>query len=273
MRITFSTALKVAVGKRREGFTLMEILMAMGILAFGLFGVLTLFPVAIRSVGVAVNQTTGPAVGQDAILGLQRPEIDQGYGFDIDIASGETWPEYVPTAGTFGDGFAPSPATFKIPDHTNLGPGTVTPQWATSYGWTASFLPLTIPIDDETDYRVQVAVWRDYDLIYDGATTATFTLLLADGSNLSEAQLVTGIGGASDLTDRVSAGDYVRLDDHGVWYRIATVVDASTVELVSPFRHPAVLRIPPVLTLTGACSFASRFRLIGLHETEVGPRR
>lgn len=56
--------------------TLIEILIAMGIMMLGMLGILTLFPIAIRSMSKAVNRTLGAAAAKNAIVSMSLYCID-----------------------------------------------------------------------------------------------------------------------------------------------------------------------------------------------------
>jgi len=267
--------------------TLVEILIAMGILAFGLFGILTLFPIAIRNVSTATGRTSAATVAKSVMTSLQSGYLDlwshklsstddrtevtadplleepasaalywiyaSGFGTPIAPQFSRVIQYFAARGGTVGDGSTDS--TFRIPDNlankTDVGDGNlVKPDWAPGYGWTATFLPLSTPIGPDTSYGVQIAVWREYKLKWQ-----------------DNAEFIPG-----DDTVRVASrtdarpGDYIRLDRLGIWYRIQGVNDDDkTVELVVPFKHPSggVLR--------GPASIASRFKLVGVYETVVGP--
>ena len=165
--------------------------------------------------------------------------------------------------------------------------------WAQDYYWSATFLP--IPADDDLDgsedndpyeydsglgygtggaddlimpgthYRVQVAVWRWVNpnsklMLYDetDGIRANWTV----GSK--QVQLAPG----SDIR-LANQFDYIRMDDYGVWYRIAEYDFANasdTVTLVTPFKHPD----DTVGAFTNrSISVASDFKLVGVYEAIV----
>jgi len=267
--------------------TLVEILIAMGILAFGLFGILTLFPIAIRNISTATGRTSAATVAKSVMTSLQSgyldlrshklsstdnrtevtadPVLDEpsgaalywiytsGFGTSTDPRFSRVIQYFAAQGGTVGDGSTDS--TFRIPDNlankTDVGDGNlVKPDWAPGYGWTATFLPLSDDIDEHTCYRVQIAVWREYQLKWQG--DAEFT----PGDDTVQ---------VASRTD-AKPGDYIRLDKLGIWYRIQGVNDDNkTVELAVPFKHPSGG------VLSGPASIASRFKLVGIYETVVGP--
>jgi Flp pilus assembly pilin Flp len=138
--------------------------------------------------------------------------------------------------------------------------------WARDFGWTATFVPVALPIGPTTQYRVQVAVWRAYRLLYDGPA-AVAAGAAAMGTFGNGSQTVTLRGPAAEvarLTAMASAGSYIRLDAYGIWYKIQAISGAN-VTLMTPFSHPAA-------PLTGPVSVASNFQLMGLYEGVVTPR-
>jgi hypothetical protein len=163
--------------------------------------------------------------------------------------------------------------------------------WAEDYYWSATFLPIADDDDmdgteDEdpydgtvgtgtddlimpgTSYRVQVAVWR---VVNREADLMMYENLQATWTNDSNQVTITG----GDTIGRVRQYDYIRLDDYGVWYRIADVEDPmaesgdAQVTLVTPFRHPdsGGRFSGPV---TANTTIASDFKLIGVFEGIIG---
>ena len=201
---------------RRAGMTLIEILIAVGILAFGMFGILTMFPVAIRNVQTNFGNTRAAGVARQVSSALQQGELtlqpdvwnmltDTSNDTDVRIADvgsdSINWADYksigalinAATDGPIasvqaGNGYQ-SPS-FKVgalnPDAGTLtdkpwlystqndNPEPVMPIYRpgtgglqqTDFGWSATFLPLSMPLNRNTLYRAQIAVWRDYQLKY-----------------------------------------------------------------------------------------------------------
>ncbi len=63
-------------GGRRTGLTLMEILIAVGVMMIGMVGILALFPVAIRSIQEAVHLTLGAPAAKNLIASLTHYCVD-----------------------------------------------------------------------------------------------------------------------------------------------------------------------------------------------------
>lgn len=277
----------------RGGLTLIEILIAMGILAFGLFGILTLFPVAIRNISIATGRTTAGGVAKSAITSLQSGYLDiRGHWLtsEDEVAGQDNWtvnprlagaplyaiydfymisPQFcraieyfAASGGIVGDGSTEQERTFQLPkDLDDTDGDVIEPIRAPDYGWTATFLPLSNMIDPRTRYRVQIAVWRDYDLRYDGSG-GNFT-----GSFQRNAGHTDDSVQLHWLALDAKPGDYIRLDRHGIWYRIESINDAhDIVKLAVPFKHPSGV------SLSGPVSIASGFKLLGVYETGIGPK-
>jgi prepilin-type N-terminal cleavage/methylation domain-containing protein len=178
----------------------------------------------------------------------------------------------------------------SVPAGSN-NPDCIPVPWARDFGWTAVFVPISDnddrdgqldedtygdsdgngdPDDDNdglvdeddlimpgTCYRVQVAVWRAYRLLYNGTLNGTF----ANNSNVVALSLTA---------PNARQGDYIRLDRYGVWHKIAAI-QGTTVTLQTPFNHPSPGAAPPG-GFTGQVSIASNFKLLGLYETVITPR-
>jgi prepilin-type N-terminal cleavage/methylation domain-containing protein len=163
-------------------------------------------------------------------------------------------------------------------------PNCIPVPWARDFGWTAVFVPISADddgdgsldedppnsVDDDSDglvdeddlimpgtcYRVQVAVWRAYRLLYNGTLNGTFT----NNSNAVTLSLTA---------PNARQGDYIRLDRYGVWHKIAAI-QGTNVTLQTPFNHPSPGAAAP--GFTGPVSIAGNFQLLGLYETVITPR-
>ena len=166
-------ASRAAGGSGRSGMTLIEILIAMGIFTIGVMGILTLFPVAIRNVSVAVNRTMGAAVAKNAIASIRL------YAIDLSVAPGVYatigTPSFITLDGRSGVSFSHAIRdyhrhatkgrylgqgvyhdSFKIPGDVTLpaslsggGGGYVAVPWHQDMGWTATLRPT--PKDGDGD--------------------------------------------------------------------------------------------------------------------------
>jgi len=282
-------------GTARAGMTLIEILMGTFILSVGLMGILSMFPVAMRAVEQTGGQTTGPAAGRNAALSLEMGEVDVWDYHDeyLDgrfrikgtaLTSWWHWPEavyaYAQAYASSVDGTENNP-TFRIGgEMTGLllddAPLEYVPFADTDYGWTATFLPLsdvTVTLD-RTGYRVQIAVWRNYrSLIYSGVGRGYEYVYSGSTTRITIKDGATAAPGELEFAQRVSAGDYLRLDTLGIWYRIVEVEDPPKdgdnylhVVVAGNVIHP---RESDLRNLLSPISVASRFNLVGLYETVV----
>jgi hypothetical protein len=203
-----------------------------------------------------------------------------------------------------GDGSATGAPTFKVPGlpteqyftagtWSGLGipvpvgnnPSVIPVPWASDYGWTATFLPISADDDGDgtfdedsvdgndndsdglvdedglimpgTSYRVQVAVWRAYRLRCGPGATAVNGTFTDNGAAPGTVSLSAAVLDALP-------GDYIRLDRYGIWFKIAAI-SGTDVTLIGQFRHPGSLGF-------GAVSIASPVNLIGLYEGVIAPR-
>jgi len=254
---------------------------------------------------------------RDETVGGTRIELSSG---SVPLINYGGWPEAIyarhvdATLGPVGDG-AQYP-TYQIPGDTDfLAPSTwagieigsarppfIPCAWSPGYGWTATFMPISVDDDGDgsvdedsaiqswanvnddpgtdnlvdeddlimpnTSYRVQIAVWRN-----PGWRQPTEHPLLlyprASGSpsgTWTNGNIQVNVNGSLVLAD---VGDYIRLDSYGIWYRIAAIDQTNptnpVVTLTSPFVHRGG-------TLTGPISVANNFKLVVLHEGVVKPR-
>ena len=145
-------------------------------------------------------------------------------------------------------------------------------QWLPSqFGWTATFLPLDPNFNAQTSYRVQIAVWRNYKLRYDGSLPQgdpgyrqLDAVLNGDGT-----QRIVSLNGP---VTNARPGDYFRVDMHGVWYRIESI-SGNEVTLVAPFRHPAGANAFDPSGTDIPVSIASSHRLIGIYDALITPEK
>lgn len=76
--------LKTICGRHEQGFTLIEVVVALTILAIGIIGLSVVFPLAIRDVGKSGSATRGVQLCQQKLedvqmLGYDDPLLDAGY--------------------------------------------------------------------------------------------------------------------------------------------------------------------------------------------------
>ena len=263
----------------RRGMTLVEILIAMGVLSVGMISICALLPLGIRNTAVATGRTVGASVAKTASVSLEGDAVDlsqlsadtaevlgdsgtlalDGDSGDLQLAiksyndradrtisaqRGFQIPGDLENATTFGDG--------NVVNYKQWDSGAS--QWVeTAYGWSATLIPQgTISL--QTTYTAQIAVWRNCKLIDSAAVGANFHV---DNPQVAIVTAPEAWWGA------VAAGDYVREINHGVWYKIAAVSkpDGKLI-LATDFPHDAV---------GTQLEVASRFRLLALYGSVVAP--
>jgi len=265
----------------RRGMTLMEILVATGILAMGMMGICALLPLGIRNTATSVDRTIGASVAKTAITSLQHETVDLGFGTaatvldcldkldgtpgniakailyykndgnTIDRGSAFVIPGFLSNASQFGTSDV---VILKEWDEANT-------KWVeTEYYWAATFIPLgTDTINESTVYVCQVAIWRKYELLIDGVE--------AGGPDLhfsAKSKNVDVIGPPATFWDKIRVGDYVRGEKQMLWYKVAALDEAGdTLVLAAPF--------PFNFGMTQTADVASRFKLIALYNTVIYP--
>jgi len=284
--------------------TLIEILIAMFILAIGLMGILATLNVTVQNVKIAENQTTGPNVARQAIVSLRSGYIDlvkdvgnaistrpNTWNPTITTSSGDiplytlaNWPNAIyEYSGTHkGDGTDTYKQTFQLPwdlsDPTLDGEGdgnTIPTSGVSRFSWTATFMPLEEPpVNIRTSYRVQITLWRKYDLIYDHEfqpAVLAFTDLPTGQTHIALGQSAAGSNSEEEFAANVMVGDFIRIDEVGLWYHISEIEDIADgsvgVIVKGIYTHPRRNDVHSTV------SIASKSRLIGLYETVITPKR
>ncbi|KXB05751.1 hypothetical protein AKJ51_04845, partial [candidate division MSBL1 archaeon SCGC-AAA382A20] len=233
-------------------FTLIEILIAVAILAVATMGIFSIFPYSIRNVSLAVNKTVSGSVARTAVVSLRQYRLDlsrlnswtqgdlQAQKKLVDFLNGQSLtetngykiPEEIPENG-------PPNAAKTVPYGIQQTSG----NWQdTRHSWSATFIPAS-----GGGYRMQVADWHKYKLI---ASSSDLSLdFKADGS-------VT----VSGFWDGIDAGDYVRNYDQGLWYKIESVDEASS---------SLQLYASPVGTPPGPAEAADDRNLVAVYDTAI----
>jgi prepilin-type N-terminal cleavage/methylation domain-containing protein len=267
--------LSVPVVNRRAGMTMIEILVAVGLLGVGMMGICALLPVSIRNTSQTVNKSVAASVAQTALSSLRQsclnlsPEaFDSGDFATISGAARSfslngqdaTLSEAIYQYDEQDGNTVSTDHGFQLPQdlagEEDLHDGNVVfyGSGQNGYGWSATLIPQEQPVGPDTTYTLQIAVWRSYRLIADGITGHTQT-------NGASRFHVTG-SAPSDFWDAVGKGDCLRLKSQGVWYRISRV-DEEDRDLIVSGDLPNVGPHSP-------CEVASQFRLVGLYTSTVG---
>lgn len=244
--------------------TLVEILVAMGVLAVGMMGICALIPLAIRNTGVSVNKTQAASEAKSVMESLRRDSFSLGTtGSDSKVRSS----------------LPASSGNLRIPEDVKPGKlparlanPSATPArymvctWDKALGWTATLVP-AIPGSGPNcrTFRAQVAVWHEWKLRSD-----------LDVSNQDVKVHPTGalwIKSLGNDWEKINDGDYVRVlntgtDSDGVWFLIEEVKKKSSwVELHLAGDGLPTGAIPPATDVK--VEIASQNRLMCLYDRRL----
>ncbi len=201
---------------KERGFTLIEVLVAIFVLAIGLFGVMALIPVGIRQTDQIIKTTTGAISAETPIsyASYKYPAGNTG-GADCginDIAkfiSGTTTPTCY---------FYPST-------------GTVTVSGNPHYGWTVSLVPLDMStppdgtattIGETYLFRQQIALYKDY------AVSTGTAYFMPNNSTLYNVSNINNI----------AVNSFICNTNNHIWYRVTNVNTSSgMVTIKQPYEY------------------------------------
>ena len=192
---------KIVNLKSQDGFTLIEIGIAIFILAVGLISMLALFPVGVDSIKKVTQYSNAAVLSESAISKLIEKDIVSIVG--------------TRTAGTY-----------TYPD---LDDADINKQFEDSseniisaqYSWQAVTENVTT---DKNLVRAQIAIFRNFNASQFGAGTANFT------------QGIKSVPYTSTLPSGLTSKDYIRADNDKFWYRIDSIgTSTSTITLEGPF--------------------------------------
>ncbi len=185
----------------QAGFTLIEIGIAIFILAIGLIGILTLFPIGIDSTRRVTQDTNAAVLSELAISDLKADDI-------VDILG-------TLTAGT----------AYTYPDINNINQDkpfedSSVNRVSARYSWQA--VAKSMNTTDTNLVRTQVVIFTDPPQF--GTGTADFT------------QDNTSVPNISTLPSGITSKHYIREDNDKFWYRINSIDTATTeITLEGPF--------------------------------------
>ncbi len=194
---------KIVNLKSQDGFTLIEIGIAIFILAVGLISMLTLFPVGVDSMKKVTQYSNAAILSESAISYLKANDI---VGFVGTNTGSNTYPD-------------------TDPDQANQFEDSSGNTIFAQYSWQAVVKNETT---DNNLVRAQIAIFRNFDYTQFGAGTAVF----ANGSDTAYY--------TPPLPSGFTSRHYIRVNDVSsddkFWYRIDSIgTSTATITLEGPF--------------------------------------
>lgn len=222
--------------KIKQGFTLIEVLIAIFVLVIGIFGVMALFPVGIHQTGKIATMTTG-AISSEIPLAYASYKYPAGN-----------------TGGPDND----------MQDIINTISGTTTPQCyifpvtgtvtiSGSYGWNMSLVPVDMDgngtstsISETFLFRQQIAIYKNYNIT---TGTANFTYKSKTLTNVSNIK-------------NISINNFIGNTQNNIWYRVTAVnVPSNSITIKQPYEYGTVTSATYRVTDT----------VVGLYNTLLTP--
>lgn len=208
--------MSLASRNNERGFTLIEVLIAIFVLAIGLFGVMALIPVGIRQTDQIVKITTGA-------ISAETPVAYASYKYPAGNTGGADYNIHDIVKLISGTS---TPACYFYPST-----GTVTVSGNPLYGWTTALVPLDMntpgngtstTIDETYLFRQQIALYKNYSV---ATGTASFSYGSAIVNNVSN-------------SNKVSVNGFICNASNHMWYRV-TKVNTSTgmVTIKQPYEY------------------------------------
>lgn len=219
---------------KEQGFTLIEILVAIFVLVIGIFGVMALFPVGIQKTGKIAKTTVG-AISAEIPLAYASYKYPENSGSPdyhiqdiVNLISGTSTPTCY---------FYPGTGVITIPGNS-------------LYGWNMVLVPVDMntpgngtatSITETYLFRQQTAVYKNYTI---NTGTATFTYNSTILSNVSN-------------INAVSVNNFICNIQNHIWYRVIDVNKAAgSVTIRSPYEYE-----------TTNAAYISTNTIIGLYNT------
>jgi len=131
------TALRLTPGRRiaREAFSLIEIVLALGIISFALVGILGLFPVAVKAAAESQQETQAALIARSIFDQLEANPGAEPRSISLDE-------EYT--------GTSPAPLTIDLTNDNSAAPPTIS--------FNADAKPVSASKDPGAPYEAQIAV-------------------------------------------------------------------------------------------------------------------
>ena len=189
---------KIVNLKSQDGFTLIEIGIAIFILAVGLISMLTLFPIGVDSIKKVTQYSNAAVLSESAISYLKTNDIVAFVGTNTG-------------SNTYPDTDINQDNQFKDSSGNTI---------AVQYSWQAIVKNVTT---DNNLVRAQIAVFRNFNSSQFGTGTADFAA-------------TTSVSNISVFPSGLTSKHYIRADNDKFWYRIDSIdTSTSTITLEGPF--------------------------------------
>ncbi|MFO0795067.1 MAG: prepilin-type N-terminal cleavage/methylation domain-containing protein [Candidatus Brocadiaceae bacterium] len=222
--------------KIKQGFTLIEVLIAIFVLVIGIFGVMALFPVGIHQTAKIATMTTG-AISAEIPLAYALYKYPAGNtgGPDNDIQdivstiSGTTTPMcYI----------FPASGTVTISGH---------------YGWNMSLVPVDMDgngtatsVSETFLFREQIAVYKNYKVATGTANFSYNSTAITNVSNINN----------------ISINKYICNAQNNIWYRVTGVnAPSNSITIKQSYEYGTVTSATYMVTDT----------VVGLYNTLLTP--
>ncbi|MCP4252913.1 MAG: type II secretion system protein [Candidatus Scalindua sp.] len=195
--------------KSQEGFTLIEIGIAIFILGIGLISMLTIFPIGVDSMKKVTQYSNAAVLTESAISKLIEKEIFTDTDIMGTLTANQTY--------TYTDAY---PLNSK--DQNSLFRDSFGTTTHAQYSWQANLKSVTGTNNNLV--RAQIAIFRNFDSVQFGVGTADF------------AQQVdkTIVENVSAFPSWRMSNHYIREDSDKFWYRIVGT-STATITLEGPF--------------------------------------
>ncbi len=233
---------------KERGFTLIEVLIAIFVLAIGLFGVMALIPVGIRQTDQIVKTTT-------AAISAETPVAYASYKYPAGNTSGADYDihdiaKFISGTSTPTCYFYPSTGTVTVACYFYPSTGTVTPL----YGWTTALVPLDMngngtstTIDETYLFRQQMALYKNYSI---GTGTANFSYNSTNIYNISN-------------ISNISVNGFICNANNHIWYRVTKVNTTSgMVTIKQPYEYGT----------SSSAQYLATDSIVDVYNTVITPR-